>query len=155
MMNREIKFRGKSIETGEWVYGAYIELNNSGIICTNGIFAIMMNGQTIKNLINNFLEFVEVIPESVGQFTGLKDKNGKYVYEGDILYVSKSFNARQFPDSYYEENILVSYEPGSHVFITKRDNHGFRCDVYTWPGLLNAVIIGNQSENPELFETKQ
>lgn len=75
---REIKFRGKRIDNGEWVYGWLIKTKNH-----NKAYYI-----SDGNLYNGFgvmQPFLEVIPETVGEFTGQRDENGKEVYENDRI----------------------------------------------------------------------
>ena len=66
-MNREIKFRGKRIDNGEWVYG------------------YLADEDYINDINSIDLSSIEVDRDTIGQFTGLFDKNGKEIYEGDIL----------------------------------------------------------------------
>ena len=119
---REIKFRGKHIETGRWVYGYYV--------CTHNRHRIIYEDY------EGFYCEEEVIPETVGQYTGLKDKNGKEIYEGDIIL----FN--NFGDTLDK----VVYSSG--CFHTS--GRGYLLDK-----IREIEVIGNIYENPELLEEKR
>ncbi len=142
-MNREIKFRGKRVNGGEWVYGMTI---------SNG---------TIKRKINNiFFEVAEnkwvgVLPETLGQYTGLKDKDGKEIYEGDILKTPRGFIGQVVFGRAEEEcrhkvfgrMVIDCYTAYGWIFVR---GDGYRCAIDD--ELLEGEIIGNIHDNPELMK---
>ena len=146
---REIKFRGKRRDNGEWVYGYYICIGTGE------------NRHHIGEIVRwNFTELYKVIPETVGQFTGLKDKDGKEIYEGDV--VEKTNPECQFQKSII--HCIVVWEDDrymlkvcnvflwEHYNVEKHENGTFL--FFSWIHKDCYKIIGNTTDNPELLEEK-
>ena len=124
---REILFRGKRLDNGEWVKGYYIKATHHWH--NNGIHEDWIAVDTIQNGgWCNVRGKYAVIPETVGQYTGLTDKNGKKIFEGDIvIHPSGTF--------------VVKFLQGSFCF-------GLN-DLY--PKHTRSEVIGNIHDNPELL----
>lgn len=121
---REILFRAKRKKNREWVEGYYFVMPNGD--------ACIMNS-------NKESQFVgKVIPETVGQYTGLTDKNGKKIFEGDIVRVDYDLTFCDFVG-------YVDYADGSFRIVSDLGVH------YRWIDY-EVTVIGNIHDNPELLK---
>jgi uncharacterized phage protein (TIGR01671 family) len=147
---REILFRGKRVDNGEWMEGFFIRILNP----------FTVSGEPIRNCICDGTNiFPEVYPETVGQYTGLTDKNGKKIFEGDIL--------REPPGDDWEKKNFVGFEVfyhdndscDSHVGwqMNRLHFYGALCgaDIYPRsfrPAWTNKMeVVGNIHDNPEMI----
>ena len=117
-MSRTIKFRGKSLYNDEWVYGYLLERNDR-----TEIYNVNPDGS---------LFWANVYPQTVGQFTGLYDRNGREIYEGDIMCE-------------YGTGIFVEVVYDAPQFCYKDNDFGYK--FLNHPE--NFEVIGNIHDNPE------
>ena len=141
---KQILFRGKRIDNNEWVHGFYFER------LTDSIKHCYIKYETWDE---GFVTY-EVIPETVGQFTGICDKNGNKIFEGDIIHIKCGYGLSAFVGKgivFFDEKRLQfrvkSVKPSS--FDSEKGNIYDECDFTV---IDSYEVIGNIYSNPELLE---
>ena len=155
---REILFRGKRIDNGQWVYGK---------LCNNTYGAskpIIITDSEYNDGNDIDFEWEFVCPETVGQYTGLTDKNGKKIFEGDVLkYTRKNWHEPLsskngtdligFLEIYYDDTCSAfkywHYDENRKIF-----GSGFLSLQDSRAEETIIEVIGNVFDNPELLEEK-
>lgn len=146
---REILFRGKRKENGKWIYGSLVpkETNSyaDGFLIIDGA----LNYDELDDYQPSFSTY-DVVSETVGQYTGLTDKNGTKIFEGDILKRKHKELVN------HSQKMTVNYIPykacfsavdiggGNVTFISDYINNKYELEV-----------IGNIHDNPELLEIER
>lgn len=149
-MNREIIFRGKRIDNDEWVYGRGLqqckdELGNEIV----AIFTdVVKSEKYIKKEGRYTLNYVPVKVETLGQYTGLKDWNGKKIFEGDILeYIGKR---KDNMNKVYRRKVV--FHEGMFALLSKELPAYFALNYHCMKDGRSAWrVIGNVHDNPELI----
>ncbi len=140
---REIEFRGKRIGNGEWLVSKTVVRADGGFFLAlpdAEVYGDYGNKEGVTHLCCNRGFLAEVSPETVGQYTGLKDKNGKKIYEGDVISTSDGEYIVKWDE---EEAQLVMISTGPGTSIVKEFN---------WFDAAHGEVIGNIHDNPELVE---
>jgi uncharacterized phage protein (TIGR01671 family) len=138
---REILFRGKRIDNGEWIEGFF--------------FQIWERTYILWGTTNGAPNMIEVDPLTVGQFTGLTDKNGKKIFEGDIVecvswneFFSDGFGK---PIEALRRKMEVAFHNGA---FRMKESYPYGIEPTYWDLIFNGDIevIGNIHDNPELLK---
>lgn len=134
---REILFRGKRTDNGEWVYGVPTKDKHEQTVIVESLFEC-------DEYKCRGADCWYVADETVGQFTGLTDKNGKKIFEGDILqfdYIGKNLGV--------EGKAVVVFDNGKFGVLW-----GWHKEFVCLDGFSNTTkeVIGNIHDNPELMK---
>lgn len=134
---REYKFRGKNKDIG-WVEGQLVYDENKNPYIVQNVEQDSSYG--LEETMLYAVMWYRVIPETLSQYTGLKDKNGKEIYEGDIILIKDN-----------TEKLIVKWYDGAFVLVNKYDEHfeGYVALYRYMP--IEIEVIGNIYDNPELL----
>ena len=128
-MVREIKFRGKRLDNGEWAYGSLLQEQ--------------INGATCECIIIDHIyarERKQIKVGTCGQYTGLQDRSGKKIFEGDIIRMD--FDTRSTTE-------IVDFRGGR--FVTVDPERPYRDEALV-VFVKYATVIGNIHDNPDLCQ---
>lgn len=142
---REILFRGKRIDNGEWAGGNFYESQISGCYILENKLLATVGGRHSRATIRDKLIPYEVDPSTVGQYTGLKDKNGRRIFDGDELSWHNGSGAVNFDGGCFCVRLHGEIE------YYGRNNPAIDVIFNLYPEL---EVIGNIHDNPELMEVR-
>lgn len=140
---REIIFRGKRIDNGEWVYGGY----SKAVEDDGTLYVFVLDWCSTAKFTDEDTEFTghRIKPRTLGQYSGLTDKDGKKIFEGDIV----KYNHSEYIKPLLQVEWVTKY--ASYAFVDKWDfdqDHFFNeTDCKD-----NIEIIGNIHDNPSLLK---
>lgn len=153
-MNDRYLYRAKRTDNGEWVEGYLLYCKDCAFV-TDSVQE-EMEGYCNSGQIHGFGDFYKVDPSTICRCTGLKDKNGKLIWENDI--VKYHFGDAYAPIRYGEYQSCFDSTSTGHIGFyvdwtgTKKEN--MRKDLGYWIKMIEADVVGNIFDNTELLEVK-
>ena len=145
---REILFRGKSVNDGEWAYGSLV-VTTLEPVDDAPIKHYHIEDMTIGCFPNEFQSGLSetVDPNTVGQFTGLTDKNGKKIFEGDIVVCRQEISG-----NWIDYCVEIGFVEMKHGAFGLHRKQGYYRPFKDWLEDYEYEVIGNIHDNPELLE---
>ena len=142
MENRFLS-RGKRIDNGEWIQGY--------------LYGIWERRYILWGMTNDIPDMVEVDPATVCQCTGLKDENGELIWENDIVKDLFSDVCAQIKYGSYQNcfDSTKTEHVGFYVGWSGKHTKRYRKDLGYWINMVDAEVIGNTFDNPELLEVQE
>ena len=140
---REILFKAKRKDNGEWVEGYYTECNGKTFIGIN----ISIYGDIFEVLCTSVIRWFEVDPNTICQFTGLYSKNGKRIWENDILMA-------HLDESYPEDTTYETVEWNVAGWVTHEAGSTDR-EYLDEFDLEHFEVVGNIFDNKELLQEER
>ena len=137
---REILFRGKRIDNGEWLEGSFLNDRGGSFYICPAVSDISYGDGGNSRRIGCWYK---VDPSTVGQYTGLNDKNGKRIFEGDVAKVLQGKD---------KDIAYVGFENGAFMLYPKTGNIYEKTLWEYWYNDWDVDVIGNITDNPELLE---
>ena len=140
MMDERFLCRGKRKDNGEWVDGNLVYTRTTTLGVVTEIYTLEMR--------------YEVIPKTVGQYTGLKDKNGKKIFEGDIVKITDR-------NVCFETMAVIEFGNPNGLYnwgwqLKPLENKPFAIEILHWVDMEDSgafiEVIGNIHDNPELLQ---
>lgn len=144
---REILFRGKRLDNGEWVEGFYNHLPCGRFGADEHMIQTVLENGKIGML-------HDIDQSTVGQYTGLKDKHGKRIFDGDILHIAKisdGLGGYYQPPLDYPVNVVVKFDLCAWMWETLCEDKRYISFPDAWCHY-ECEVIGNITDNPELLE---
>lgn len=150
--NREILFRGKRVDNGEWIYGDLRHISD----LDGGYYPCIVDNSNGRN---NDVSGVPAVLSTVGRYTGLTDKNGTKIFEGDILraiaedmvepiYAVVGYGKFNDPNYLDDDSIIGWYAKFRGIMTTIFNGES---EGHSIPSV--SEVVGNIHDNPELLET--